>query len=33
MDESFSTHYQMHHLNSVITSSYLKGGYLRCTSL
>jgi hypothetical protein len=26
MDESFSTHYQIHHLNSVIASSYLKGG-------
>ena len=26
MDESFSAHYQMHHLNSVITSTYLKGG-------
>ena len=26
MDESFSTHYQMRHLNSVIATSYLKGG-------
>ena len=26
MDESFSTHYQTHHLNSVVVSSYLKGG-------
>ena len=26
MDESFSTHYQIHHLNSVIATSYLKGG-------
>ena len=26
MDESFSTHYQTHHLNSVVASSYLKGG-------
>ena len=41
MDESFSTHYQIHHLNSVVASSYLKGGgylrntggYLRCTPL
>ena len=39
MDESFSTHYQTHHLNSVVASSYLKGGgisevlggYLRST--
>ena len=26
MDESFSTHYQIHHLNSVVAISYLKGG-------
>ena len=26
MDESFSTHYQIRHLNSVIATSYLKGG-------
>ena len=26
MDESFSTHYQMRHSNSVIATSYLKGG-------
>ena len=26
MDESFSTHYQMRHLNLVIATSYLKGG-------
>ena len=26
MDESFSTHYQIHHLNSAVASSYLKGG-------
>ena len=26
MDESFSTHYQTHHLNSAVASSYLKGG-------
>jgi len=26
MDESFSTHYQIHHLNSVVDSSNLKGG-------
>jgi len=26
MDESFSTHYQIHHLSSVVGSSYLKGG-------
>ena len=32
MDESFSTHYQIHHLNSVVDSSNLKGGgYLRNT--
>lgn len=29
MDESFSTHYQIHHLNSVIASSYLKGWVLQ----
>ena len=29
MDESFSPHYQMRHLNSVITTSYLKGGVLQ----
>lgn len=26
MDESFSAQYQIHHLNSLIISSYLKGG-------
>jgi hypothetical protein len=26
MDESFSTHYQIHHLNSVVDSSNMKGG-------
>ena len=26
MDESLSAHYQIHHLNSVLASSYLKGG-------
>lgn len=26
MGESFSAHYQMHHLNLLTTSSYLKGG-------
>ena len=26
MDESLSTHYQIHHLNLVEASSYLKGG-------
>ena len=32
MNESFNAHYQIHHLNSVIATSYLKGGgYLRST--
>ena len=26
MNESFNAHYQIHHLNSVIATSYLKGG-------